>query len=53
VNRGLTHDAPLCRLADEMGYPDLDALLVAVVDRTVSPEFVVERLIAQVDQGPT
>jgi GTP pyrophosphokinase len=52
VNRGLTHDAPLRRLADEMGYPDLDALLVAVVDRTVSPEFIVERLIAQVDQGP-
>jgi GTP pyrophosphokinase len=52
VNRGLTNDAPLRRLADEMGYPDLDALLVAVVDRKVSPDSVVGRLIAQVDQRP-
>jgi GTP diphosphokinase / guanosine-3',5'-bis(diphosphate) 3'-diphosphatase len=52
VNRGLTNDAPLRRLAAELGYPDLDVLLVAVVDRKVAPEFVVERLIAQVDQRP-
>jgi GTP pyrophosphokinase len=52
VHRGLANDVPLRRLADEMGYPDLEALLVAVVDRKVSPDFVVERLIALVDHEP-
>jgi guanosine-3',5'-bis(diphosphate) 3'-pyrophosphohydrolase len=52
ADRGLASDAPLRRLADEMGYPDLEALLVAVVDREVSADFLVERLIALVDQGP-
>ncbi|HYN95282.1 MAG TPA: HD domain-containing protein [Pilimelia sp.] len=51
-DRGLASDVPLRQLAEEMGYPDLETLLVAVVDRTVSPDAVVERLIAMVDQRP-
>jgi GTP diphosphokinase / guanosine-3',5'-bis(diphosphate) 3'-diphosphatase len=51
-DRGLKSDVPLRQLADELGYPDLEALLVAVVDRTVSPDAVVEQLIAMVDQRP-
>ncbi|HEX8632317.1 MAG TPA: TGS domain-containing protein, partial [Catenuloplanes sp.] len=48
-DRGLASDVPLRRLADEMGYPDLETLLVAVVERTVEPDLVVEQLIALVD----
>ena len=46
--RGIATEAPLRRLAEEMGYPDLETLLVAVVDRTVDPNTVVEQLIAMV-----
>ena len=49
-DRGLASDVPLRQLAEELGYPDLEALLVAVVDRTISADDVVERLIARVDQ---
>ncbi len=49
-NRGLASDRPLRRLAEERGYPDLDTMLVAVVDRTIEPDTVVEQLIALVDQ---
>jgi GTP pyrophosphokinase len=48
-NRGLASDLPLRRLAEEQGYPDLETLLVAVVDRTIEPDMVVEQLIAMVD----
>ncbi|MGI5214006.1 RelA/SpoT family protein [Plantactinospora sp. CA-290183] len=48
-NRGLASDLPLRRLAEEQGYPDLETLLVAVVDRAVEPDAVVEQLIAMVD----
>ncbi|MGX7675397.1 RelA/SpoT family protein [Plantactinospora sp. DSM 117369] len=48
-DRGLANDLPLRRLAEEQGYPDLETLLVAVVDRTVEPDAVVEQLIAMVD----
>ncbi|GAA3746286.1 hypothetical protein GCM10022225_32550 [Plantactinospora mayteni] len=48
-DRGLANDLPLRRLAEEQGYPDLETLLVAVVDRTVEPDTVVEQLIALVD----
>jgi GTP pyrophosphokinase len=51
-NRGLASDVPLRQLAEHMGYPDLETLLVAVVDRTVAPDTVVEQLIAMVDQRP-
>ena len=49
-NRGLANDLPLRRLAEMQGYPDLETLLVAVVDRTVEPDTVVEQLIAMVDR---
>jgi GTP diphosphokinase / guanosine-3',5'-bis(diphosphate) 3'-diphosphatase len=49
-DRGLASDLPLRRLADELGYPDLEALLVAVVDRQIAPETVVDELIALVDR---
>jgi GTP pyrophosphokinase len=48
-NRGLASDLPLRQLAEHMGYPDLETLLVAVVDRKVAPDVVVEQLIAMVD----
>ena len=48
-NRGLASDVPLRRLAEEQGYPDLETMLVAVVDRTIEPDRVVEQLIALVD----
>ena len=35
-DRGLASDLPLRRLADELGYPDLETLLVAVADHTIS-----------------
>ena len=38
--------AAAARLAEELGYPDLETLLVAVVDRTLDPDNVVEQLIA-------
>ncbi|GAB3811628.1 RelA/SpoT family protein [Micromonospora zhanjiangensis] len=48
-NRGLASDLPLRRLSEEQGYPDLETMLVAVFDRKVSPDTVVEQLIAMVD----
>jgi guanosine-3',5'-bis(diphosphate) 3'-pyrophosphohydrolase len=49
-DRGLSNDQPLRQLADEMGYPDLEAMLVAVVDRTISPDTVADQLVALVDR---
>lgn len=49
-DRGLASDVPLRRLAEELGYPDLEAMLVAVVDRAIEPDTVVEQLIALVDR---
>ena len=48
-DRGLASELPLRQLAEELGYPDLETLLVAVVDRTIEPDVVVEQLIALVD----
>jgi GTP diphosphokinase / guanosine-3',5'-bis(diphosphate) 3'-diphosphatase len=48
--RDLANDLPLRQLADDLGYPDLEAMLVAVVDRHVAPEAVVDELIALVDR---
>ena len=36
----------LRRLADELGYPDLETMLVAVTERNLEPDQVVEQLIA-------
>ncbi|MFV2019473.1 RelA/SpoT family protein [Micromonospora sp. LOL_023] len=49
-DRALSNDKPLRRLAEALNYPDLETLLVAVVDRTIEPEAVVDQLIAIVDQ---
>ena len=51
-DRGLVSDVPLVRLAVQLGYPDLESLLVAVAAHTISAEQVVEALIASVDHGP-
>src|SRR5439155_14131618 len=50
--RWLTTDMPLVRLSADLGYPDLETLLVAVADHTVTADEVVERLIATVDHTP-
>ncbi|MEH1127539.1 RelA/SpoT family protein [Micromonospora sp. CPCC 206061] len=49
-DRGLASEMPLRTLADDLGYPDLETMLVAIVDRTISPDEVVEQLIALVDR---
>ena len=48
-DRGLASEVPLRRLAEDLNYPDLETMLVAVTDRTLDPEIVVEQLIALVD----
>jgi guanosine-3',5'-bis(diphosphate) 3'-pyrophosphohydrolase len=48
-DRGLASEVPLRRLAEELGYPDLETMLVAVTERTLEPDHVVEQLIALVD----
>jgi GTP diphosphokinase / guanosine-3',5'-bis(diphosphate) 3'-diphosphatase len=48
-DRGLASEVPLRRLADDLGYPDLETMLVAVVERNLDPDVVVEQLIALVD----
>jgi GTP pyrophosphokinase len=51
-DRGLADDTPLVALATEKGYPDLDALLVAVAEDKVSAEDVVDLVISTVDRPP-
>ncbi|BFU46118.1 RelA/SpoT family protein [Krasilnikovia sp. MM14-A1004] len=48
-DRGLASEVPLRRLAEELGYPDLETMLVAVTERSLEPDNVVEQLIALVD----
>jgi GTP pyrophosphokinase len=48
-DRGLASEVPLRRLAEELGYPDLETMLVAVTERSLEPDQVVELLIALVD----
>ncbi|HKD98012.1 MAG TPA: HD domain-containing protein [Micromonosporaceae bacterium] len=50
--RGLTEDGPLAVLATQLGYPDLDALLVAVADHHLTAAEVVDQLIGMVDRTP-
>jgi GTP pyrophosphokinase len=50
--RGLASDLPLMRLAGQLGFPDLETLLVAVADHKVSANTVVDRLIQAVDNSP-
>ena len=49
-NRALASDHPLRRMARTLGYPDLDALLIAVAERKIRAAELVERLISSVDQ---
>jgi guanosine-3',5'-bis(diphosphate) 3'-pyrophosphohydrolase len=50
--RGLGADLPLIRLAGQLGFPDLETLLVAVADHKLSAAEVVDNLIASVDHTP-
>jgi GTP pyrophosphokinase len=49
--RGLAMDMPLRDLADQLGYPDVATMLVAVTDHVVTADDIAERLINQVDSG--
>nr|MDT0662166.1 HD domain-containing protein [Micromonospora sp. DSM 115978] len=48
-DRALASDLPLRQLAEELEFPDVETMLVAVVDRTLDPDTVVDKLIALVD----
>ena len=48
--RALGDDTPVVTLARRLGYPDADALFVAITDCRLSADEVAERLIASVDQ---
>ena len=48
-DRGLASEVPLRRLAEDLNYPDLETMLVAVTERSLDPDIVVEQLIALVD----
>jgi GTP pyrophosphokinase len=50
-HRLLADDAPLLALALQDGFPDLEALLVAVANRDVSADELVSRMIAVVDRA--
>ncbi|MGH3648591.1 MAG: RelA/SpoT family protein, partial [Micromonosporaceae bacterium] len=47
--RTLANDTPLIALAQQLGYPDGDALYLAVADQRAAADEVAERLIASVD----
>ena len=51
-NRGLANDDPLMNLAEELGYPDLEAVLVAVAERRLNPDELVVQMITAVDRAP-
>jgi GTP pyrophosphokinase len=48
--RGLASDEPLMTLASDLGFPDLEALLVAVAEHRFSADRLVEGMIAAVDR---
>ncbi|GAA4898931.1 GTP pyrophosphokinase [Stackebrandtia albiflava] len=52
-DRGLASTDPLLRLARDLGYPDLDALYLAVDDEKFDADEIAEKLIASVDREPT
>jgi GTP pyrophosphokinase len=49
-DRGLADDTPLMAVVGELGYPDLEALLVAVAEHRLEADTVVDRMIAVVDR---
>ena len=48
--RGLADDTPLVKVAEELGLPDVDALFIAVADKTVRADDIVIRMIKTVDR---
>ena len=50
-DRVMPSDSPLVTLAEQLGYPDVDSLLVAVADHVRSAEEVAQQLIEQVDSA--
>jgi GTP pyrophosphokinase len=52
-SRGLADDDWLVKLAEYLGYPDLDTMLVAIASHRLSADTAVDRLITLVDNGPT
>ncbi|MGH8794633.1 MAG: RelA/SpoT family protein [Stackebrandtia sp.] len=52
-DRGLASTEPLLRLALDLGYPDLDAMYLAVYDNKLDAGELVDQLIASVDREPT
>jgi len=51
-DRSLANDLPLVLLAAELGYADLEDLLLAVADQRITAHEVVARLIRSVDDDP-
>nr|WP_144300592.1 HD domain-containing protein [Stackebrandtia nassauensis] len=51
-DRGLASTEPLLRLALDLGYPDLDALYLAVYDKKLDAGELADKLIASVDREP-
>ncbi|MFD0558814.1 GTP pyrophosphokinase [Stackebrandtia endophytica] len=51
--RGLASTDPLMRLARDLGYPDLDALYLAVDDKKFDADELADKLIASVDREPS
>jgi GTP diphosphokinase / guanosine-3',5'-bis(diphosphate) 3'-diphosphatase len=50
--RRVVGDEPLAALAADRGYPDLEALLVAIAEHRLSADELVEEMIAAVDSAP-
>ncbi|HZE39737.1 MAG TPA: HD domain-containing protein [Stackebrandtia sp.] len=51
-DRGLASTEPLIRLGLDLGYPDLDALYMAVYDKKLDALELADKLIASVDRQP-
>jgi guanosine-3',5'-bis(diphosphate) 3'-pyrophosphohydrolase len=51
-DRALAADLPLVAVAEQLGYPGLESLLLAVADGEADPGELAERLIAEVDRPP-
>jgi GTP pyrophosphokinase len=52
-SRGLADDEWLVKLAEHLGYPDLDTMLVTIAEHRLSADSAVDKLIMLVDHGPT
>jgi guanosine-3',5'-bis(diphosphate) 3'-pyrophosphohydrolase len=52
-SRGLADDEWLVKLAEHLGYPDLDTMLVTIAEHRLRADSAVDKLIMLVDHGPT